>query len=140
MYPVASEGIRKLKEDMVLQGYKIPKGANVAMSTALLQRESKYFANPDNFIPERWLKGERHLDNVTCPHTSVTNAFAYLPFGYGPRSCIGRRFAELEIANMTIRMVRTFELSWHYGELSSLSTFVNSLVGDMKFRLKEVEQ
>jgi cytochrome P450 family 49 subfamily A len=53
---------------------------------------NRYFPQPDQFLPERWLKicsksrqGQNH------------HPFASLPFGYGRRMCLGRRFADLEI-------------------------------------------
>ena len=56
--------------------------------TLCLQEE--YFDRPLDFIPERWLKDE--TSTFKPPHP-----FLMLPFGYGPRMCIGRRFAEQEI-------------------------------------------
>lgn len=47
--------------------------------------DERYFENPNEFIPERWLK------------RGQTNPFAFVPFGFGPRGCIGKRLAELEI-------------------------------------------
>jgi len=52
----------------------------------------QYFPRPDQFIPERWLK--------ICPESKQGqnyHPFASLPFGYGRRMCLGRRFADLEI-------------------------------------------
>ncbi|GLH07263.1 Putative cytochrome P450 301a1, mitochondrial [Gryllus bimaculatus] len=69
--PVVIGQIREnTRDDLVLGNYKIPKG-------------------PERFLPERWLKGESH--------ESKGHPFATLPFGFGTRMCIGKRFAELEI-------------------------------------------
>lgn len=46
----------------------------------------KYFPRSNEFYPERWLQDD-----------GVRHAFASLPFGYGKRMCLGRRFAELEM-------------------------------------------
>jgi cytochrome P450 family 49 subfamily A len=51
-----------------------------------------YFPQPDQFLPERWLK-ICYEDKQTQNH----HPFASLPFGYGRRMCLGRRFADLEI-------------------------------------------
>lgn len=51
-----------------------------------IYRDEKYFTNPNQFLPERWL----NKDNKMHP-------LSFVPFGVGPRSCIGRRIAELEI-------------------------------------------
>ncbi|NWH68881.1 CP27B protein, partial [Geococcyx californianus] len=49
-------------------------------------RDSRVFPDPDSFRPERWLRRD-------VSH----HPFASLPFGFGKRSCVGRRLAELEI-------------------------------------------
>lgn len=60
---------------------------NLVISTA-----DKYFSKPSEFIPERWLRGQADESSQ-----KQINSFVSLPFGFGPRSCIGRRFANLEI-------------------------------------------
>lgn len=52
----------------------------------------KYFPQAKTFIPERWLKAD------ACPFgQNKIHRFASLPFGYGRRTCLGRRFAEAEL-------------------------------------------
>lgn len=54
------------------------------------------------FLPERWLKDA---------HPSI-HPFANLPFSHGPRMCVGKRFAELEVQLFLIHMMKTFRLEW----------------------------
>lgn len=126
--PVLNGTIREMKDDIILQGYQIPRGIHVAMANGYLLRQEQNYAKAQEFIPERWLK--------KGPNNA--HPFIYLPFGFGARMCIGKRFAELEIANIVIRMVRNFEMTWNYGDLRVRSSLVDTLVGDMKFQLKDV--
>ncbi len=53
----------------------------------VIGRDEKVFPDPDSFKPERWLRES----------SNVSSTFASVPFGFGPRMCIGRRLAELEL-------------------------------------------
>ena len=68
---------RVLQKDLVLDGYRIPKGTSVSMCTITMCQSEKYFKNAPEFIPERWLTDQIH-------------PFASLPFGFGTRNCLGR--------------------------------------------------
>lgn len=69
------------------------------MATVVLQNDEKYCPKTEDFIPERWIKGDPLFDETKLHG----NSFIYLPFGFGPRSCIGRRFAEMEIFTVLAR-------------------------------------
>lgn len=70
------------------------------MATVVLQKDPEYYPKTDEFIPERWIKGDPLFDESK---SHGNNSFIDLPFGFGPRSCIGRRFAEMEIFTMLSR-------------------------------------
>lgn len=59
----------------------------------------KYFAKSKEFLPERWLK--------SCPVSVDQNRhnFASLPFGYGRRMCLGKRFADLELQTVIAKVI-----------------------------------
>lgn len=65
-----------------------------------ISKDSRFYKYPDQFIPERFLRGSDALDN----ETRHSHPFAFLPFGFGPRSCIGQRFAETEILVVTLNV------------------------------------
>ena len=70
----------------------------VAFNNQTICRDKKYFDKAAEFLPERWLK---HDSNELRPAPN----FVMLPFGYGPRMCIGRRFAEQEIYLAVIKVI-----------------------------------
>lgn len=60
-----------------------------------ISNSSKYFSHPEQFLPERWLKGSGYKHHP----------FASLPFGYGKRMCLGRRFADLELQTVVSKVL-----------------------------------
>jgi cytochrome P450 len=84
---------RALRED-VLAGHRIPKGSIVSIGTYLIHRNGAYWPDPLRFDPERFAPEQE----------KVRPRFAYLPFGGGPRICIGNHFALME-AQITLALV-----------------------------------
>lgn len=103
--------------------------------SAHMSLEEMNFKQSDKFIPERWLKDNTDPE---CPHAKDAHPFAHLPFGYGSRMCIGRRFAELEIQVLTARLLRSFRIEWHHNDLQHKSVLINVPHGPLKFKLVEV--
>ncbi|OWF50844.1 cytochrome P450 49a1 [Mizuhopecten yessoensis] len=62
----------------------------VLVGNSLMVKDNRYFEDPEQFMPERWLRS-----NTTT--SQVVKAFANLPFGHGNRNCVGKRFAEREM-------------------------------------------
>ena len=74
------------------------------MANMYLCKQEKYFSHASECIPERWIKtSEGHI-----PETKMTHPFVFLPFGFGPRMCVGRRFVELEIESFVARVSSIF--------------------------------
>ncbi|XP_018404335.1 PREDICTED: cytochrome P450 9e2-like [Cyphomyrmex costatus] len=80
--------------------FLLKKGMNVWFPVYGLHRDPKYFEKPDEFCPERFLD-ENKKD---------INSIAYVPFGLGPRMCIGNRFALLESKVMLFHLLLRCEL------------------------------
>lgn len=93
------------------------------------------FEQEDKFIPERWMKNN---EDPKCPNAKDVHPFAYLPFGFGSRMCIGRRFAELEIEVLTCRMVREFNIEWPHPDLKFKSITINLPDSPLKFKLTDI--
>jgi cytochrome P450 len=86
LYPPAWVIARQALADVEIGGYHFRKGAEFVMSPWVLHRDERSFDDPEAFKPERW---ENDLAR-RLPR------FAYVPFGAGPRVCIGNRFAMME--------------------------------------------
>ena len=86
LYPPAYATSRRALRDMEIAGYLVPKNQIVLIAPYTLHRRSEYFPQPENFDPERFTpEREKQLPR-----------HAYLPFGAGPRICIGNHFAMME--------------------------------------------
>jgi cytochrome P450 len=89
---------RRALADVELGGVRVPKGAHVLISQYVSHRDSRYFKDPDEFIPERWLGDlEKSLPRG-----------AFFPFGAGTRKCLGDQFALLEGRIIILETARRF--------------------------------
>uniref|UniRef100_H3B3V3 Cytochrome P450 family 27 subfamily C member 1 n=1 Tax=Latimeria chalumnae TaxID=7897 RepID=H3B3V3_LATCH len=101
LFPVLPGNGRVTQEDMVIGGYLIPKGTQLALCHYTTSYDEDLFPSAKEFRPERWLRKD-NLDRV--------DNFGSIPFGYGIRSCIGKRIAELEIHLSLIRLLQAFQI------------------------------
>jgi cytochrome P450 len=100
LYPPAWIGPRRAAEDFEFGGYPVPAGLPVNYSSWASHRLPDVFADPHSFRPERFSPEER----AKLPKG------AYVPFGGGPRICIGMRFGELEIRAIAAAILGSFRL------------------------------
>jgi cytochrome P450 len=87
----------------VVGGYRVPAGADVMISPYTLHRHPGFWPDPDQFRPERF----------ATPAAVTAHRYAYIPFGAGPRVCVGSHLGMMEatlIAAMVAREFR-FELA-----------------------------
>jgi cytochrome P450 len=98
LYPPAWVFDRSPRHDLVLGGYAIPMGANILFSPWVVHRDPSRWDAPEQFRPARFAGAAPPRD-------------AYLPFGDGPRICVGNRFAEAEICLVLATMLPLVELS-----------------------------
>ncbi|XP_076967351.1 25-hydroxyvitamin D-1 alpha hydroxylase, mitochondrial [Tamandua tetradactyla] len=99
LYPVVPGNSRVPDKDIRVGDYIIPKNTLVTLCHYATSRDPAQFPEPNSFHPARWL-GEG-----PSPHP-----FASLPFGFGKRSCIGRRLAELELQMALAQILTHFEV------------------------------
>jgi cytochrome P450 len=81
--------------------YHVPVGTTVFVSPWVIHRDARYYEGPDEFRPERWLGDAR----ARLPR------YAYMPFGAGPRLCIGSGFAMMEATMLLAALARRFRPS-----------------------------
>ncbi|KFP04526.1 Cytochrome P450 3A27, partial [Calypte anna] len=87
LYPIGGRIERTCKRDVEINGVTIPKGIIVMIPPYTLHHNPEYWPNPEEFRPERFSKENKE----------AIDPYTYLPFGAGPRNCIGMRFALLTL-------------------------------------------
>ncbi|KAL2069494.1 hypothetical protein VTL71DRAFT_14173 [Oculimacula yallundae] len=107
--PVAIAFGREATEDIVVNGYELPRNlipskpqTLVTVNLAELGRDPAYWPDPELFIPERWLAPYKGHE---------VDRKATLPFSAGPRNCIGMQFAMRELRLLLAMVVRKFDLT-----------------------------
>ncbi|XP_070173330.1 probable cytochrome P450 CYP44 [Littorina saxatilis] len=117
-FPVPSGAQRRLPNNAVLSGYQVPKGTIVGVNSLRIAISPRYYDQPNSFVPERWLRNEGGQ------RTRDISTMAYLPFGFGARNCVGRRFALQEIYLATAKMLQKYRLGLkdECGEVETIFT------------------
>lgn len=92
---------RNVMHDVELGGSRLPRGAIVAFSRYSLHRHPQYWREANRFLPERFAQ-----DREENPRSNG----AFIPFGHGPRLCIGMNFAMLELLVIVAVVVQRFRV------------------------------
>jgi unspecific monooxygenase len=100
LYPPAFLIARAATAPDTIAGMSIRKGDVILIAPWLLHRHEKLWRDPNAFIPERFM-----------PPAPPPDRFAYLPFGVGPRICIGAHFALVEATLALAKIVATFRIA-----------------------------
>lgn len=106
LYPPAGGATREPIEDIELGGYHVPKGSNIAISSYAMHHNADYFPEPEKFDPERF----------TPAREAQMPRYAYLPFGAGPRVCIGNVFAMIESRMIVACILQRWKLTLTPGQ------------------------
>jgi len=102
LYPPAWFFGREALHDCEVGGYPTRAGTTVLVSPWVLHRDPRFYDAPGAFRPGRWSNDlARKLPR-----------FAYMPFGGGPRICIGNRFAMMEAVLILATVIQRFRLEW----------------------------
>ncbi|MCE2970509.1 MAG: cytochrome P450 [Burkholderiales bacterium] len=98
--PIAALLTRRTTRTIAVGGYSIPSGTLLRATPWVLHRSARWFAQPDAFRPERFL-----------PDAPPPPRGAYLPFGLGPRVCLGQHFALLEMTIVAALLLQRYRLT-----------------------------
>ncbi|MCW2802267.1 MAG: hypothetical protein QOF52_2629 [Propionibacteriaceae bacterium] len=100
LYPSVWALPRLAVEDDEIGGYRIPRGDIVLLVPYVTHRHPDFWSNPDEFDPDRFLPAARQDAHL----------WSYIPFGSGPRRCIGDNFAMMEAQLILAMVTQRFRL------------------------------
>jgi len=91
---------RECAQDCDIKGLHIKKGTPIMTSIYSIHHDPEFYPEPEKFDPERF-SVEAKLSR---------DPYTYLPFGHGPRNCIGMRFAQMEMKLALVRILKKFDV------------------------------
>ncbi|XP_067674794.1 cytochrome P450 3A5-like [Haliotis asinina] len=97
LYPAVTGVSRNVAETVTIKGYTFPKGCSVTFPPLAIHRDPELYPDPDSFKPDRWLQ------------KSEMDPMNYLPFGHGPRQCVGMRLAQVEMKMALARILKKIQ-------------------------------
>jgi cytochrome P450 len=100
-YPVAWITQRIALEDVEIGGYLVAKDTAIFLSPWVVHHDARWYAEPDAFIPERWLK-----DKLDLPRRET-----YIPFGGGPHICLGNGLAMMEAVLLLATLLQQYHVA-----------------------------
>lgn len=105
-----------------IRGMDIPTGTNIFVSSWVTHRDTRYFSEPDSFIPERF--------------SSPLAAWTYFPFGGGSHLCLGRPFSLVELPYLASLIVRKFDIEFLSNNIQLRLRIGLTPVGELYVNLK----
>ncbi|KAK1804100.1 hypothetical protein P4O66_020140, partial [Electrophorus voltai] len=100
LFPSVPLFARRICKDCHINGFKIPEGVNTVIIPYALHRDPRFFPEPEEFRPERFLPENSH----------GRHPYAYIPFSAGFRNCIGQRFAMMEEKVILASVLHNFDV------------------------------
>ncbi|EDW80470.2 LOW QUALITY PROTEIN: uncharacterized protein Dwil_GK11550 [Drosophila willistoni] len=136
LYPIGPGTLRRMPHDVVLSGYRVVAGTDVGTGANFQMANVEQFVpKVREFLPERWLRDQSNSTLVG----ETTTPFMYIPFGFGPRSCAGKRIVDMILEIAVARLIRNFDIGFDYPIDNAFKTqfFVKP---NIPFKFKFVER
>jgi cytochrome P450 len=105
LYPPIHIGNRRVVEEMQFSEGDVPAGERLFYSIYLTHRDGSVWENAEDFCPERFARGRK------------TPPFSYVPFGGGPRACIGGAFGQAEARMVLRRLLQTYKFEFTHHKI-----------------------
>ncbi|MEL6536444.1 MAG: cytochrome P450 [Bacteroidota bacterium] len=125
LYPSAWAIGRTVLEPITLGGFQIPSGVDLVLPIYHVHRHPQFWENPDQFDPDRFSPS-----NVQEIHPK-----AYLPFGSGPRKCIGNHFAIIEMLLILTVIAQRLDLELLTQEVKGQASLTYRPITDIKVKV-----
>ncbi|KAM7331605.1 hypothetical protein ACRRTK_008313 [Alexandromys fortis] len=117
LYPIANRLERVCKQDVEMDGVFVPKGSVVMVPLYALHHDPQYWPEPMEFRPERFSKENK----------GSIDPYVYMPFGNGPRNCIGMRFALMNMKLALTKVLQNFSFQSCKETQAVFITYANTL-------------
>ncbi|XP_074029600.1 cytochrome P450 4C1 isoform X2 [Leptinotarsa decemlineata] len=118
LFPIAAIFARSIEEDIDIGDAILPAGSSVAFNTVHIHRNPEYWVDPLKFDPDRFSPEE-----VAKRHPCT-----YIPFSYGPRNCIGWKYAIANIKTIISTVIRRYRIFTEYKSIEEIDLKINLLL------------
>eukprot|EP01065_Artemidia_motanka_P045681 TRINITY_DN675_c0_g1_i1.p1 TRINITY_DN675_c0_g1~~TRINITY_DN675_c0_g1_i1.p1 ORF type:complete len:494 (+),score=160.31 TRINITY_DN675_c0_g1_i1:49-1482(+) len=134
LVPIVGGVFREALQDFEVGGYQVRKGTTLLVSIGGTDKLRPEMKDPDKFDPERFL-GERDA----AEGFNAGNGWGFVPFGGGPRKCLGYPFANRELRLMLALLLRGYDWE-HHGDLPTVCPCPLMLPQGFRMRMTPVDQ
>lgn len=125
-FPPAYSFGREATGELEIGGWRAPAGTTLFVLPWILHRDPRFFPDPLAYRPDRWTETFR----------ADLHPQAYIPFGAGPRHCIGHGFARMELGLILATILQRFRLTWGPEPPEAFTSITLRPVGGLEARLE----